>query len=629
MFNPFIFPRPRTMSETHQFQAEVQRVLDIVINSLYTDKEIFVRELVSNASDALEKLRHTQITEKEIHDDNLSLEINISTDDKAGTLTIQDFGIGMNRDELVENLGTIAHSGSKKFLEALKEGDAPKDNLIGQFGVGFYSTFMAAEKVQVYTHTWNPSEPGLIWESQGAGSYTIEESEGQRRGTKIVVHLKEDSKEFATEERIKHIIKQYSNFVQFPININGERVNTVEAIWLRNKSEITDEEYTEFYKFQANAFDEPQLRMHFNADAPISINALLFVPKENTERFGMGKMDPGVSLHCRKVLIDPEPKGLLPDWLRFLKGVVDSADLPLNISRETMQDSALVQKLNSLITKRFIKLLQDTAKKNPEAYDTFWETFGFFIKEGVHLDFANREKLGNLLRYESSYTEPGKLTGLADYVARMPEDQEHIYYLFGQNRASIEAGPFLEAFKARNIEVLFALEEADEIILRDVATFEEKKILSGDSDEVKLDKLDDGDDADKLDDEAASALCEWLTAKLDKKVSSVETSDRLIGSPACILNADKSMTANMRRIMQAMNKDGEEALPALPPVKFQINPGHKLIQNLESLRGTNEDLAALVAEQIFDNALATGDMLEDPREMVARSYQILEMVSGN
>ena len=615
------------MSETHQFQAEVQRVLDIVINSLYTDKEIFVRELVSNASDALEKLRHTQITEKKIHDDNLSLEINLTTDDKAGTLTIQDFGIGMNREELVENLGTIAHSGSKKFLEAMKEGDAAKDNLIGQFGVGFYSTFMAAEKVQVYTHSWDPAESGLVWESEGAGSYTIEEAEGQRRGTKIVVHLKEECKEFATEERIKHIIKQYSNFVQFPININGERVNTVEAIWLRNKSEISEEEYTEFYKFQANAYDEPLLRMHFNADAPISINSLLFVPKENTERFGFGKMDPSVALHCRKVLIDAEPKGLLPDWLRFLKGVVDSADLPLNISRESMQDSALVQKLNTLITKRFIKLLQDTAKKKPDTYNSFWETFGLFIKEGIHLDFNNRDKLSGLLRFESSYTEAGKLTSLAEYVSRMPEDQDKVYYLFGQNRASIEAGPFLEAFKARNIDVIYAFEEADEIILRDVGTFEEKKLISGDSDEVTLDKLDKPDNEEQLDEDTTKALCEWLKEKLDQKVTSVESSDLLIGSPACILNADKSMTANMRRMMQAMNKDGEEALPALPPVKFQINPGHRLILNLESLRANNEELATLVAEQIFDNALATGDMLEDPREMVSRSYQILEMVS--
>ena len=617
------------MSETHEFQTETQRVLDIVINSLYTDKEIFVRELVSNASDALEKLRHTQITEKKIHDDNLSLEINITTDDKAGILTIQDFGIGMTRDELVENLGTIAHSGSKKFLEALEEGDAPKENLIGQFGVGFYSTFMVADKVKVYTHSWDPEAPGFVWESEGAGNYTIDESEGQRRGTKIVVHLKKECKDFAGEDRVKQIIKQYSSFVQFPINVNGERVNTVDAIWLRNKSEIKDEEYTEFYKFQSNAFDEPLLRMHFNADAPITINALLFVPKENTERFGLGKMEQNVALHCRKVMIDSEPKGLLPDWLRFLKGVVDSADLPLNISRETMQDSALIVKLNSLITKRLIKLLNDTAKKNPETYETFWNQFGIFIKEGIHLDYSNRDNLGKLLRYESSYTESGKLTSLADYVSRMPEDQEDIYYLFGQNRASIEAGPFLDAFKARNIEVIYLLEEADEIILRDLGKFEEKKLLSGDSDEVKLEKLDAEPEGDSLDEESTKALCEWVSGKLDKKVSSVDASDRLIGSPACILNADKSMTANMRRIMQAMNKEGEEAMPVIPPVKFQINPRHKLILNLNGLRTDNEELASLVVEQIFDNALATGDMLEDPREMVARSYQILEMVSKN
>jgi TNF receptor-associated protein 1 len=617
------------MSETHEFQTETQRVLDIVINSLYTDKEIFVRELVSNASDALEKLRHTQITEKKIHDDNLSLEINITTDDKAGILTIQDFGIGMTRDELVENLGTIAHSGSKKFLEALKEGDAPKENLIGQFGVGFYSTFMVADKVKAYTHSWDPEAPGFVWESEGAGNYTIDESEGQRRGTKIVVHLKKDCKDFAGEDRVKQIIKQYSSFVQFPINVNGERVNTVDAIWLRNKSEIKDEEYTEFYKFQSNAFDEPLLRMHFNADAPITINALLFVPKENTERFGFGKMEQSVALHCRKVMIDSEPKGLLPDWLRFLKGVVDSADLPLNISRETMQDSALIQKLNSLITKRLIKLLNDTAKKNPETYETFWNQFGIFIKEGIHLDYGSRDKLGKLLRYESSYTESGKLTSLADYVSRMPEDQEDIFYLFGQNRASIEAGPFLDAFKARNIEVIYLLEEADEIILRDLGKFEEKKLLSGDSDEVKLQKLDAEPEGESLDDKSTKALCEWISGKLDKKVSSVDASDRLIGSPACILNADKSMTANMRRIMQAMNKEGEEAMPTIPPVKFQINPRHKLILNLNGLRTENKELASLVVEQIFDNALATGDMLEDPREMVARSYQILEMVSKN
>jgi TNF receptor-associated protein 1 len=615
------------MAETHEFKAEVQRVLDIVINSLYTDKEIFVRELVSNASDALEKLRHTQITEKDIHDDNLSLEINIRTDDKAGTLTIQDFGIGMTEEELTENLGTIAHSGSKKFMEALEEGAASKDNLIGQFGVGFYSAFMAADKVEVYTRTWKPEGKGYLWTSEGAGSYTIEEVKGQRRGSKIILTLKDSCKEFASESRIKGIVKQYSSFVQFPININGEHANTVEAIWLRNKTEIKEEDYTEFYKFQANAYDEPLLRLHFNADAPIEVNSLLFVPKDNPERMGFGKTEPGVALYCKKVMIDQDPKGLLPEWLRFLKGVVDSADLPLNISRETMQDSALVQKLNTLLTNRFIKKLTETAKKDPDIYEKFWEQFGFFIKEGIHMDYGNREKLGQLLRYESSLTAPGKMTSLADYVSNMPEGQDKIYYLFGQNRAAIEAGPFLDAFKARNIEVLYIFEEADEIILRDLGKFEDKDLLSGDSDQVSLEKLDDGSEADALPEKETKALCKWISGKLDKKVSSVEASDRLLGSPACILNADKSMTANMRRIMQAINKDGGESIPSLPPVKFQVNPRHPLIHNLSKLSKENEELGELIIHQVFDNSLATSDLLEDPREMVARSYRILEMVS--
>src|SRR5579884_8142 len=297
-------------TQTFEFQAEIKQLLDIVIHSLYTEKEIFVRELVSNASDALEKLRHLQLTEKEVFDDNLPLEINLTTDDKAKTLTIQDFGIGMTRGELVENLGTIAHSGSKAFLKALSEGAQKNAGLIGQFGVGFYSAFMAAKSVRVYTHSWRANEPGQLWTSDGAGSYEIEESEGQRRGAKIVVELKDECSEFSQEWRIKEILQRYSAFVAFPINLNGKRLNTVQALWLRNKNEIKDEEYTEFYKFQAHAVDEPRLRLHFSADAPLAINALLFVPKENTEKLGLARTEPGVALYCRKVLIDAKPKDL-------------------------------------------------------------------------------------------------------------------------------------------------------------------------------------------------------------------------------------------------------------------------------------------------------------------------------
>src|SRR5687767_3242017 len=417
-----------------EFQAEIKQLLDIVIHSLYTEKEIFIRELISNASDSLEKLRHLMLTEKDVHDDNLQLEINVTTDDKAKTITIQDFGIGMTRDELVENLGTIAHSGSKAFLKALGEGGAKNANLIGQFGVGFYSAFMVAKSVKVYTHSWKKDGPGHVWTSDGSGSYEIEESEGQRRGTKIVIELKDDCAEFSQEWKVKEILERYSAFVSFPINLNGKRINTVQALWLRNKNEIKDEEYTEFYKFQAHAFDEPRLRLHFSADAPLAINALLFVPKENTEKLGFARTEASVALYCRKVLIDAKPKNLLPEWLRFLKGVVDSEDLPLNISRETMQDKALLDKLSKVITKRFLKFLDEEATQRPESYAKFYSEFGLFLKEGAALDFAHKDQLVKLLRFESSLTEKTKSTSLADYVSRMGADQKEIYYLNGKDR---------------------------------------------------------------------------------------------------------------------------------------------------------------------------------------------------
>jgi molecular chaperone HtpG len=341
--------------QTQSFQAEVRQLLDIVIHSLYTDKEIFVRELISNASDSLEKLRLKELTEKGIYQGDLPLEINIATDEEAGTITITDHGIGMTSDELTDNLGTIARSGSKEFLEALKEKGDGNASVIGQFGVGFYSAFMAAAKVEVYTHSWDESAGSLKWESDGQSGYTISEAQDEKRGARIVIHLKEDEKDFAKEDTLKGIIDKHSRFVSFPLSLNGERVNTVEAIWLKSKSDIKEEDYKEFYQYCAHAVDEPRHTLHFSADAPININALLFTPDENHERLGFGQMKAGVSLYCRKVLIDAEPQGLLPEWMRFVKGVVDSEDLPLNISRESMQDSALVKKLNTLLTKRFIK----------------------------------------------------------------------------------------------------------------------------------------------------------------------------------------------------------------------------------------------------------------------------------
>lgn len=609
----------------HEFQAETKQVLDIVVNSLYKDKEIFVRELISNASDALEKLRRLQITEKSIQDDDLEHEINVTTDENANLLTIQDYGLGMDKEELVENLGTIAHSGSKAFLEALKSDGEKNDNLIGKFGVGFYSVFMVAENVQAYTRSWKKDSQGQCWESDGSGSYTIEKADDQKRGTKIVIKLKDDFKDFAKEDRIKDIIKKYSAFVQFPISVNGEKVNTVDAIWLRSKKDIKDEEYEEFYKFQSNDYEGPLMRMHFSADAPLEINSLLFVPKRNMEKMGMFRNENKVALHCRKVLIDPEPKSLFPEWLRFLKGVVDSSDLPLNVSREVMQDSELLRKLNQVLTKRFLRFLNEQSKKETDTYLEFWNEFGMLIKEGAATDFTYKEDLAKLLRFESTATDAGKLTGLDEYIDRMGEDQKEILFLFGKSRESIEAGPYLEALKARNLEVLLLTEPVDEYVMQSVREYKEKKIISADSEELKLEKLDDEPEGKAMTKKDTKSLCKWLKDTLKDKVSDVETGERLIDSPVCIVGGDGIGGASARRVMKMMQ--GGDAMPAAP-VKLQINQRHQIIKGLSNLIKSDADTANLIANQLLDNALATANLMDDPREMIARSYQAIEKLAN-
>ncbi|MFM8618155.1 MAG: molecular chaperone HtpG [Opitutaceae bacterium] len=610
-----------TTPQTFEFQAEIKQLLDIVIHSLYTEKEIFVRELISNASDALEKLRHTRITEQDIHDEKLEPEINVTTDDKAKRITIQYFGIGMTRDELVRNLGTIAHSGSKAFLKALGEGAQKNSNLIGQFGVGFYSAFMVAKSVKVYARSWRRDEPGHVWSSEGAGSYSIEPSEGERRGAKIVIELKDDCAEFAQDWRMKEILERYSAFVSFPISLNGKRVNTVQALWLRNKNEVKEEEYTEFYKFQAHAHDEPRLRLHFSADAPLTINALLFTPKENTEKLGFSRLEPAVALYCRKVLIDAKPKDLLPEWLRFLKGVVDSEDLPLNISRETMQDKSLVEKLNRVITKRFLKFLEEEARNRAEGYDAFHKEFGIFLKEGAAVDFTHKEQLTKLLRFESSLTEKGKTTSLADYVSRMNSEQKEIYYLVGPSRAAIESGPYLEGFKARNLEVLLCYEAVDEYVMNNVREFDGRKLTAADHADVKLAELPTPEGA--LGEKEIKDLSTWLKDTLGERVAEVKASDRLVDSPVLALNADKFMSPHMRRMMKAMNRDGADT-PLR--VNLEFNPRHAVIKRLFDTHTANADRAKLVAEQLLDNALIAAGLLEDPTSMVARLNKLLESV---
>lgn len=606
--------------ETREFQAEVKQVLDIVVNSLYTDREIFLRELISNAADALEKLRYESLTNQAVQDQELPLEITIELDDKEHTLTITDTGIGMTRDELIENLGTIAHSGSKTLVRQLADAGRKDLSLIGQFGVGFYAAFMVAGKIRVLTKSYQIDAAGYEWTSDGIGSYTIGPAEGLTRGTKIILELKDDAHEFTATDNIKRIIRQYSSFVPFTITVNGDKVNTIQAIWTRNKNEISEEEYNEFYKFIANAYDEPLYRLHFSADAPLAINTLLFVPKQNFERYGFGRMEPGVNLYCRKVLIQQQAESILPEWLRFVKGVVDSEDIPLNISRETMQDSALVARLRRAITGRFLKFLNEQAKTNPDQYTEFWQTFGIFIKEGLTSDFTHRDELAKLLRFDSSAMEPGKLTSLAEYAERMPEGQKEIYYINGPTREIIEAGPYLEAFRARSLEVIYTHEPVDDFVLSNLMEYEQKKLVSADQAELALPSLEDCSGEDPLDSETINSLAGWLKETLGDRVSEVKESRRLVDSPAVILNQDSMMTSSMQRVMQAVNKD----MGAIGKKTLEINTRHALIKRLATLREKDADFAKIAAEQIYDNALISAGLLADPRGIVERMYQILE-----
>ncbi|PIE60142.1 MAG: molecular chaperone HtpG [Desulfobulbus propionicus] len=621
-----------TQVETKQFQAETRKVLDIVINSLYTEKDIFIRELVSNAADALEKYRHQSLVEQPEFDAHVPLEITIDCDDKKHLLTISDTGIGMTREELETNLGTIAHSGSSKFFEELAEAVKKDINLIGQFGVGFYSVFMAAKNVRVQTRSWDGSE-GFEWESDGGGTYTVKPCPGLHRGTKIIIELKEDAETYATKFTVEHIIKQYSTFVPFPVKVEGKTVNTVQAIWARSKNEITDEEYTEFYKFVGNAADDPMYRLHFSADAPLAINALVYVPAENFEVAGMGRMQPGVNLYCQKILIDQHSENILPEWLRFVKGVVDSEDLPLNISRQSLQDNALVYKLRKVLTKRFIKFLNEEASKDAEKYQQFWKTFGIFIKEGITSDFEFRDDLGKLLRFESSASEPGEMISLDKYIGRMKDGQDSIYFINGPSRGAVEHGPYVEMFRKRGVEIIYTLEPIDDFVLNHLREYDGKKLISADAADVKLPESTEGgkeneeaSQQEALPKDQIEALCTWIKNRLGDKVGEVKSSSRLVDSPAMIVNVDGFMTSSMERILQA---SGQEGGPMMASKKdMEINGSSPLIKQLASTRETDEEFAGIIVDQIYDNALIQAGLIIDPMEMVNRNYRILERATS-
>lgn len=607
--------------EKHLFQAEIQQVLDIVIHSLYTDKEIFVRELVSNAADALEKLRFLQASGQAVHQPETPLTISIQTDEKENTVTFVDTGVGMSHDELVENLGTIAHSGSKAFLKKLREDQKMDAKLIGQFGVGFYSAFMVAKKVSVCSRSHLPEEKCWTWSSEGPGGYEIEPGGDLSRGTKIVVRLKEEDKEFAQAGNLERIIKRYSNFVPFPIELNGKTVNTVRAIWTRNKAEIKEDEYNEFYQYVGHDHQVPLCRLHYTADAPLAIQALLFVPARNFETIGLGRTESEVNLYCRKILIQAKAKGLFPDWLRFLKGVVDSEDLPLNISRETMQDTSLLQKLNTVLTGRFIRFLEEQAEKEPELFQNFDKEYGRFLKEGVVTDFSHRESLGKLLRYESSCLAKGQKTSLADYIKRMPSEQKEIYFLMAPHREAAESSPYYEVFQSKKYEVLFLYDSWDEFVMDHLREFDGKSLRAAEKADLKLDELEKKEE--QLTEREGESLAQWLKETLQDRVGEVRVSKRLVNSPALIVDADQFMTSSMRRVLKSVS---QETAASSTKQDLEVNPRHRVIARLEKMRHADGALAAKVAEQVLDNAKAAAGLLEDPRTMLNRLNDLLERV---
>ena len=607
-------------TEKHHFQAEIQQLLDIVIHSLYTDKEIFVRELISNAADACEKLRFTQAAGTAVYQSETVPGIAITTGEK--TITITDTGIGMTHGELVENLGTIAHSGTKAFLKQLAEDKKPDTKLIGQFGVGFYSAFMVATNVTVLSRSLAPDAQGWRWTSQGTGGYEIEPAGDLPRGTAITLQLKDDASEFAEADNLERIIKRYSNFVQYPIELNGKRLNTVQAIWARSKNEIKPEEYTEFYHFLGHDDAEPRYRLHFTADAPLAIQALLFVPERNFETLGMARIESEVNLYCKKVMIQDKAKGLFPEWLRFLKGVVDSEDLPLNISRETMQDSSLLKKLNGVLTGRFLKFLDEQAEKEAGTYAKFYEQYNRFLKEGVVSDYQHKDALGKLLRYESSALPKGAQTSLAEYVKRLPEGQKEIYFLIGQNREAVESSPYYEVFQARKFEVLFLYDPWDEFVMDHLRQFDGKDLRS--AEKAELDVAEPTKKEGALSDDDATALAAWIKETLGDRISAVRPSKRLVDSPAVVLEADKFMTSTMRRIMKSMKRDTDA--PDIVKHDLEINPAHPLMSRLNAMRQADPALAGKVAEQVLDSARVAAGLMEDPRAMLKRINELLEQV---
>jgi len=625
--------------ETRAFQTEVKQLLDLMIHSLYSNKEIFLRELISNASDAADKLRFEAATDDALYEGDSDLHVYIEVDKNARTITVRDNGIGMSRDEVIENIGTIARSGTKEFFEQLS-GDQEKDaHLIGQFGVGFYSSFLVADKVTLTTrHAGLEKEHGVHWESTGDGEYVLETVEKDMRGTEITLHLREDADEFLEPFRLKSIIHKYADHIPFPIRMLGEpmpasegeeeksaeveTVNQASALWTRPKSELSDEDYNNFYKHIGHDFEDPLARLHQKLEGKYEYTLLLYLPKNAPFDLWQAEAAHGMKLYVRRVFIMEATEELLPRYLRFVRGIMDSNDLPLNVSREILQNSPAMDAMKKGASKRVLGLLEDMAKNKPDDYASFWKQFGNCMKEGVIEDMANREKLAGLLRFTSTETDE-QTVRLTDYVGRMKEGQDTIYFITAETLAAAQHSPHLEVFRKKGIEVLLLSDRIDEWLTTHLTEFDGKKLQSIAKGELDLSGIgsDEDKEAEKNAEEEAAKASEPAVKKLKEalgdRVKDVRITNRLTESPSCLVSDQFDISGNLERILKQAGQDVPEVKPIL-----EINPEHALVKRLAKMRSSEK--IADFSDILFNQAvLAEGALPEDPAGFVRKINALL------
>ncbi|MFO7704142.1 MAG: molecular chaperone HtpG [Halopseudomonas sp.] len=626
--------------ETLGFQTEVKQLLHLMIHSMYSNKEIFLRELISNASDASDKLRFEAIAKPELLEDQPNIGIRISSDEAANTLTIEDNGIGMSREEVIENLGTIAKSGTAAFMQQLT-GDQQKDaSLIGQFGVGFYSAFIVADKIEVFTRRAGlDNDAGVRWESAGEGEFTIENVSKAERGTRIVLHLKATESEFADGWRLRNVVKKYSDHISLPIELpkqpmgddkdqpaelEWETVNRASALWTRARSEVKDEEYQEFYKHVAHDYENPLSWSHNKVEGKLEYTSLLYVPGRAPFDLYQREAPRGLKLYVQRVFIMDDAEQFLPLYLRFIKGVVDSNDLSLNVSREILQKDPAIDSMKSALTKRVLDMLEKLAKKDPEQYATFWKNFGSVLKEGPAEDFANREKIAGLLRFASTQqNDDREVVGLDTYVERMPEGQDKIYYLTAERYNQVKNSPHLEIFRKKGIEVLLLTDRIDEWLMSHLTEYQGKTFVDIARGDLDLGKLE-ADEDKQAQEEAAKAkadLVQRIKSVLSESVEDVKVSHRLTDSPAVLVINEDGMGLQMRKILEATGQPAPESKPIM-----EINPAHPLLEKLDNEQ--DEARFADLSHILFDQAaLAAGESLQDPGAYVKRLNALLVELS--